>query len=90
MRHSSKRPNNSPTPEQLMVYQSHGFGVIHNHVVNINPTGVPVEVDFSATDPDLIVQVAIKKAYEAGRREGEVTLQEKFRMLLGVETPSEA
>ena len=74
----------TPTPAQLATYHAHGFDLIHDHIVNVNPLGERVEVDFSATDPDLIVQVAIKKAYEAGQRAGEANLQAKLRGLLGV------
>ena len=85
-----KIPNNnaSPTVLQMAMYQSHGFDVVHNHTVNINPQGERIEVDFSATDPDFIVRVAIKKAYEAGQRAGQETLQAKMRNLLGMEIPA--
>lgn len=74
---------NSPTPERIKLYESLGFDILHNHLVNVNPMGEPVEVDFSATDPDFIVQIAVKKAFEAGQRAGEEALQAKLRSLLG-------
>lgn len=78
----------APTMVQIATYQSHGFNVIHQHTVDINPMGPPVEVDFSATDPDFIVRVAIKKAYEAGKSAGEAQMQQKVRDLLGLEPVS--
>lgn len=83
----SPKNNRSITLSQLATYQSYGFDVVHNHIVNINPLGERIEVDFSATDPDFIVQVAIKKAYEEGQRAGQEALQAKMRSLLGVELP---
>ncbi len=74
---------NSPSPERIKLYESLGFDILHNHRVNVNPMGEPVEVDFSATDPDFIVQIAVKKAFEAGQRAGEEALQAKLRGLLG-------
>lgn len=73
----------TPTPARIKLYESLGFDILHNHRVNVNPMGEPVEVDFSATDEDYIVQVAIKKAFEAGQRAGEEALQAKLRNLLG-------
>lgn len=75
--------NNSLSLERFKFYESLGFEILHNHRVNVNPMGEPVEVDFSATDPDFIVQVAVKKAFEAGQRAGEEALQAKLRSLLG-------
>ena len=76
--------NRSPSDIQMSAYQAHGFDVIHEHVVNVNPMGGAVEVDLSATDPDCVVRVAVKKAYEAGHRAGEAALQAKLRDILGV------
>ena len=61
-----------------------GFDVLHRDVVNINPKGTSIEVDFSATDMEQIVQVAIKRAYEAGVQAGEQAVQAKIRTLLGL------
>lgn len=70
--------------ERFALYEGLGFDIIHNHIVNINPTGERIEVDFSAIDPDYLVQVAINKAYDAGLAAGEAALQAKLRSLLGV------
>lgn len=85
--HTPARRFSQPTTQQIAKYQSHGFEVIHLHTVNVNPLGERVDVDLSATDPTLLVQVAVKAAYEAGLRAGEAALQAKLRSLLGVGTP---
>ena len=79
------KPRHQPslTLERMKLYESLGFDVLHDHRVNINPMGERIEVDFSATDPEFIVQVAIKQAFEAGQRAGETALQNKLRGLLG-------
>lgn len=77
-----------PTPlaTRLDLYKSHGFEIIDKHVVNVNPMGVTVQVDLSATDQDFLVQVAVKKAYEAGVLAGEAALKEQLRKLLGAQS----
>lgn len=75
---------NIPDTARIALYDSYGFNILHNHRVDINPRGPAVEVDFSATDPAQLVQVAIKAAYEAGLQAGEAALQAKMRSLLGV------
>ena len=79
------KPRHQPslTLERMKLYESLGFDVLHDHRVNIKPTGERIEVDFSATDPEFIVQVAINQAFEAGLRAGQVALQCKLRGLLG-------
>ena len=79
------KPRHQPslTLERMKLYESLGFDVLHDHRVNINPMGERIEVDFSATDPEFIVQVAIKQAFEAGQRAGQDALQRKLRGLLG-------
>ena len=76
--------SDNPNIEKFNRYESLGFEVIHEHRVNINPQGEHVEVDFSATGQEFLVQVAIKKAYEAGQRAGQEVFQEKMRTLLGL------
>lgn len=79
------RKTRGPSAERIQLYRSLGFELVHNDTVNINPSGVPIEVDFSAVASEYILQVAIQKAFDAGRNAGEEHLQTKVRHLLGIE-----
>lgn len=73
--------------ERFELYQSLGFEIVHDHIVNINPKGERIEVDFSTTAAECIVPVAIAKAFEAGHQAGQAHLQNKVRDMLGL-TPT--